>query len=160
MKKETILRKKQQRALQREQSPSKEEEEKTLLLQEKLDKKRKDQERRRIRRKKQLSQKPEVVGDEKETISEPEVAEENSSVENDLPVDEPPEKPAAEESGHFVMRPHSRAFLREKDAQMKPPKGMMITVQDKYPDLVARLPTTFEEKRLLLRKMRGLDGGL
>lgn len=157
MKKETILRKKQQRALQREQSPSKEEEEKTLLIQEKLVKKRKDQERRRIRRKKQLSQKPEVVGDEKETISEPEVAEENSSVENDLPVDEPPEKPAAEESGHFVMRPHSRAFLREKDEQMNPRKGLMATVQEKYKDLAAGLPTDFEARRLLLRQWRGLD---
>lgn len=95
--------------------------------------------------------------DAKETTSEPEVAEDSSSVENDLPVDEPPEKPAEEKAKPFVMRPHSRKFLREKDEQMNPRKGLMATVQEKYKDLAAGLPTDFEARRLLLRQWRGLD---
>ncbi len=157
MKKETILKKKQARVLRREQLPSKETEEKILLLQEKMEKKRKDQERRRIRRKKQFLQKQEDINSAREKISESEDRKENSPVENDLPIDEPPEKPSEETSEHFVMRPHSRKFLREKDEQLNPCKGMMATVQEKYKTLTAKLPTSFEEKRLLLRQWRGLS---
>jgi len=154
MKKETILRKKQQRALRREQLHGKEEEEKTLLLEEKLNKKRKDRERRRIR-KKQLSQKLEEMESIEEAASESESAEESSPFENDLPVDEPTEKPA--EESHFMMRPSSRKFLREKDEQLRPCKGMMATIQEKYKGLADGLPTDFEARRLLLRQWRGLD---